>query len=147
VQLVLPVLRRPFCAISLHGCYSLRVPVSACSRLLFLQQAKKFLAERSPAYMTARTALREMRSLTDTLFRPLLPKVPTWCASPADGPRPAYSSELSHREQAHVEGWKNYLVWEESNPLQLEDLPTLHGRVLMAYRKATMHMRFYPELW
>lgn len=109
-------------------------------------QAKKFLAERSPAYMTARTALREMRTYTDTLARPLLPRVPSWSDSSL-APGHAASAATVERERAQVDAWKKYIRWEESNPLMLEDVQALQARVLLAYKKATMHIRFFPEIW
>ncbi|PWN29899.1 Suf-domain-containing protein [Jaminaea rosea] len=106
--------------------------------------AKKFLAERSPAYMTARSALREMRGLVDPLHRPLLPRLPAWIAS-VDSPA---ESDVT-RDRERLQGWKAYLQWEESDPLELAatDTDALNKRVSVAYAKATMHMRFYPEIW
>jgi len=48
-----------------------------------------------------------------------------------------------------VGAWKNYLKWEESNPLELEekDRLTLIQRVQSVYRKAVIRMRFYGEIW
>lgn len=107
--------------------------------------AKKFLADRSPAYMTARSVFREMRTLTDGLYRPQLPRVPCWASPPS---LEAVVSPLTVvRDRHNIELWKKYLRWEESNPLQLEDAQALQARVLLAYRKSVMHMRFYPELW
>lgn len=107
--------------------------------------AKKFLADRSAAYMTARGVLREMRTLTDNLHRPIIPRVPCWAMSPSLDP--IVSPLTIVRDRHHVESWKKYLRWEESNPLQIEDVQALQLRILMAYRKAAMHMRFYPEIW
>ncbi|UZJ53960.1 hypothetical protein CBS101457_003280 [Exobasidium rhododendri] len=107
--------------------------------------AKKFLAERSPAYMTARTVFREMKTLTDGLYRPLVPKVPSWAAPPSLSP--ILSPLTIARDRSQVEAWKKYLLWEESDPLQLEDAQILQSRITMAYRKATMHLRFFPEIW
>ncbi|PWN32470.1 Suf-domain-containing protein [Meira miltonrushii] len=107
--------------------------------------AKKFLADRSPAYMTARSVFREMRTLTDGLYRPQLPRVPCWATPPS---LEAVVSPLTVvRDRHNIELWKKYLRWEESNPSQLEDVQALQARVLLAYRKSVMHMRFYPELW
>jgi cleavage stimulation factor subunit 3 len=107
--------------------------------------AKKFLAERSPAYMTARTVFREMKTLTDGLYRPLISKVPSWAAPPSLS---AIVSPLTiTRDRSQVEAWKKYLLWEEGNPLQLEDQQALQSRILVSYRKATMHLRFFPEIW
>lgn len=106
--------------------------------------AKKFLAERSAAYMTARSALREMRGLVDPLHRPLLPRLPVWAVD--DVPP---SGEDIARDRSRLDGWKTYLRWEESDPLQLAetDKEALKKRVDVAYAKAMMHMRFYPEVW
>jgi len=45
-------------------------------------QARKFVAEKSPAYMQARSALRQMRYIIDGLDRNRIPRPPTW--SPAE---------------------------------------------------------------
>ncbi|EPQ28874.1 uncharacterized protein PFL1_03676 [Pseudozyma flocculosa PF-1] len=108
--------------------------------------AKKFLAERSPAYMTARRVLRELKARSDNLARPLLPRIPVWTTAPVSGDA-AGGGAAWEKERAQVEAWKQYLKWEESNPLLLEDLAAHQARVLSAYRKATMFMRFYPEIW
>ncbi len=47
--------------------------------------AKKFLAERSPAYMTARRVLRDLKAYTDPLVKPLLPRPPIWTSSALPG--------------------------------------------------------------
>ena len=94
-------------------------------------QAKKFLADRSPAYMTARTALREMSSLTDALPRPALPAKP----------------RFSDQDRALVAAWKSYLKWEEGNPLVIEDEAMLSARIGYALRKCLGEMRHFPELW
>jgi cleavage stimulation factor subunit 3 len=111
--------------------------------------AKKFLGDRSAAYMTARSVLREMRPLTDSLQRPVLPRVPCWAIAPSLDP--VVTPMTIVRDRHGVELWKKYLKWEEGDPLQLNnddgDEKAYQTRVLMAYRKASMHMRFYPEIW
>ncbi|KAK0563174.1 mRNA 3'-end-processing protein rna14 [Tilletia horrida] len=105
--------------------------------------AKKFLGDRSAAYMTARSALREMHGLADHLHRPGLPKLPAWSAT--------HLAKTSHydsdRDRELVEDWKKYLAWEAKNPLVLDDPAALQARVLGAYKRAMMTMRFYPEIW
>ena len=81
--------------------------------------------------MTARTALREIRSLTDTLPRPILP----------------IRSTFSDQDRATVNSWKTYLKWEEGNPLVIEDQEVLHGRIGYALRRCLAEMRHFPELW
>ncbi|ORX39874.1 hypothetical protein BD324DRAFT_667355 [Kockovaella imperatae] len=93
--------------------------------------AKKFLAERSPAYMTARTALRELRALTEGLPHPALPPHPTF----------------SDQDRSTVNAWKSYLRWEESNPLVIEDQAVLNHRIKYAFRQCLGDMRHFPELW
>ncbi|GAA5996861.1 cleavage polyadenylation factor subunit RNA14 [Rhodotorula paludigena] len=94
--------------------------------------AKKFIAELSPAYMTARKTLRELRAQHDHLYTPTLPTRPDWSSA---------------EQRDGLEGWKRYLAYEESNPLELEDPNLLHQRVNFAYRKAIANLRFHPEIW
>ena len=93
--------------------------------------AKKFLQEKSPAYMTARSALRELKTYTDNIARPVLPKNPTF----------------TDKEMQQLDAWKQYIQWEKNNPLVYEDQTALHARVTYVYKQALMHMRYYPELW
>ncbi|KAJ1309611.1 hypothetical protein OPQ81_006383 [Rhizoctonia solani] len=109
--------------------------------------AKKFLADLSPSYMTARTALRELRRLLDPLEEkgaapPRDPAIP----APPDFNLPTPPT-WTESDRAAVQGWKAYVKWEESNPLDLEDTAAWHGRVSTAYRKACAAMQFYPEIW
>ncbi|GAA5873550.1 hypothetical protein JCM16303_001161 [Sporobolomyces ruberrimus] len=94
--------------------------------------AKKFIAELSPSYMTARKCLRELRAQHDALYTPLLPHPPNW------------SSVQSINA---LEGWKRYLAFEESNPLEMDDVGSVMNRVSFAYRKALACLRFYAEIW
>ncbi|PIA14492.1 Suf-domain-containing protein, partial [Coemansia reversa NRRL 1564] len=97
--------------------------------------AKQLLSKSSPAYMTARTALREMNRFWDAIesTKPPygLPQPPGW----------------TPREVEHLDAWKKYLEWEVSNPLRLGDAATLQQRVIHAYDLACMDLRFYPEIW
>ncbi|KAI8807587.1 hypothetical protein BJ742DRAFT_812149 [Cladochytrium replicatum] len=100
------------------------------------QLAKKLLAERSPAYMTARTALREMKNLIEPIEKAQkiwMPKPPSW----------------SEKECSVLAMWKRYIAWEKSNPLQFEEKekPSLIARVVYAYRLALAMLRQYPEVW
>ncbi|WFD33538.1 mRNA 3'-end-processing protein rna14 [Malassezia cuniculi] len=102
--------------------------------------AKKFLGEKSPAYMQARTVLRELKSKTNALERPPLPTLPTWVA-------PHLSTRSSVTDRSQYDAWHEYLRWEESNPLMIEDAAALQSRILSAYRHAVMHIRFDPVVW
>lgn len=81
--------------------------------------------------MTARTALRELRSLTDVLPHPIIPPTPTF----------------SDSDRQLVNSWKAYLKWEEGNPLVIADPETLAGRIEYAMRRCLAEMRHFPELW
>jgi hypothetical protein len=96
-------------------------------------QAKKFLAERSPAYMTARTALKDLHRLTDPLYaaQSILP------------PKPSFTGP----ERGLINGWKAYLTWEQDNKLVIEDKDALASRIGYAMRQCVGQMRHFPELW
>lgn len=93
--------------------------------------AKKFLGEKSSAYMTARTALREMRLFTDNINTNIVSVPPQWTA----------------QELNQLELWKNYIHWEKGDPLQLEDETAVSERVAYTYQQAFLVLRFYPEIW
>ncbi|KAJ2337832.1 mRNA 3'-end-processing protein rna14, partial [Coemansia sp. RSA 2618] len=96
--------------------------------------AKQQLSKMSPAYMTARTALREMSRFWDAIRSTRaahgLPQQPRWTA----------------REVEHLDAWKRYLKWEAGNPLRLGG-PEAHKRVIYAYSQACMDLWLYPEVW
>lgn len=94
-------------------------------------QAKKFLAERSPYYMTARTVLRDLKAHLEPLVPLEIPPRPTWVES----------------DRLLANSWKRYLKWEEGNPLDIEDAPALQARIGYAFRKCLTQMRFFPEIW
>ncbi|GAA97709.1 hypothetical protein E5Q_04388 [Mixia osmundae IAM 14324] len=95
--------------------------------------AKRFLAERQTGYTAARTAVRELRPMLEGLLRiDVLPLRPDWS---------------NEEDCTTLARWRKYLKWEESNPLQLDDPEDLQSRIAFAYKKALMHVRFYPEIW
>jgi len=81
--------------------------------------------------MTARTALREMRALTDILPFPIIP------------PKPKYTD----LERRIVAGWRAFIKWEESNPLNTDDEALVVQRTSYALKKCLAQMRHYPEMW
>jgi cleavage stimulation factor subunit 3 len=95
--------------------------------------AKKFMGDRSAGYMTARSALRELRGLKDPIVKisPLLARPPTW----------------SQSDCRLLALWKRYISWEKGNPLAIDDADTLNARIMFAYREALLVMRYYPEIW
>lgn len=75
--------------------------------------------------------MRELKSHLEPLVMLDVPPRPTWI----EGDRQLANS------------WKRYLKWEEGNPLDIEDVATLHARVGYAYRKCLTQMRYFPEIW
>lgn len=94
-------------------------------------QAKRFVSELSPSYMTARKVLRELRAQFNDLSEPDLPERPDWAAG----------------DRAMLEQWRKYLLYEESNPLDIEEASMLQQRIGFAYKKAVASLRFFPEIW
>jgi cleavage stimulation factor subunit 3 len=96
-----------------------------------------------PSYMQARQVLRDLQRDYPRLYPPppdnhvvpglFLPSPPTFTSA----------------DRALVGAWKKYLKWEEGNPLELEekDRATLNTRLTGIYRKATIRMRFFAEIW
>jgi cleavage stimulation factor subunit 3 len=81
--------------------------------------------------MTARGALRELKTVTEGLSYPIVTSKPTWHDS----------------DRAAVAAWKKYLKYEEGNPLVYSEPSALSGRISYALRKCLTYMRFFPELW
>ncbi|OAT07053.1 mRNA 3'-end-processing protein rna14 [Blastomyces gilchristii SLH14081] len=100
---------------------------------------RKFLQERSPAYMTARSSFTELQNITRELVRASLPRLP---------PAPGCEGEEMYNKQ--VEIWKRWIKWEKDDPLVLRDEDGGAGykaRVLYVYRQSLMALRFLPEIW
>ncbi|KZV73632.1 Suf-domain-containing protein [Peniophora sp. CONT] len=103
--------------------------------------AKKFMAEYSPAYMQARSVLRQLQKHLGAIFpKNPSPSLPIWLPN-----RPKFDAA----DRALVGAWKGYLRWEESNPLELEDKDKsiLLARIRGVYRKALVRMRYFSEIW
>lgn len=94
--------------------------------------------------MQARTVLNQLQEHLTVLFPP---PPPSRTARPSIWlPRqPTFNAG----DKALVGRWRMYLKWEESNPLEIEekDRATLLSRVQGVYRKATVRMRFFSEIW
>lgn len=100
--------------------------------------AKKFLRERSPAYMTARSSSLALQNITKDLARTSLPRLP-----------PAMGFEGDEEYNVQLGIWKRWLEWEKEDPLVLkqDDLAAFKSRVTYVYRQAHMAMRFEPVLF
>ncbi|KAI1101619.1 hypothetical protein F4804DRAFT_315413 [Jackrogersella minutella] len=99
---------------------------------------RKFLQERSPSYMTARSANTHLENITRGLRKTTLPRLP---------PAPGFDGDQEYLEQVRL--WKAWIGWEKNDPLVLQpdDSATYRQRVLQVYKQALMALRFWPELW
>ncbi|KAG8853862.1 mRNA 3'-end-processing protein rna14, partial [Serendipita sp. 411] len=107
-----------------------------------LRFAKKFLADVSPDYMTARmkkTELAEHHKRIGLFHPPVYDH-----KAPIELPIPPV---LRSEERALLANWRKYLEFEESNPLGIEEKSMLAARIMAVYRKGVIKMRFYPEIW
>lgn len=99
---------------------------------------RKFLQERSPSYMTARSANTYMENITRGLERTNLPKLP---------PAPGFDGAEEYLKQVDI--WNQWINWEKEDPLVLkdDDLKAYKDRVLYTYKQALMALRYWPEMW
>lgn len=101
-------------------------------------KGRKFLQEKSPAYMTARSSIVALENITKDLNRTTLAKLP-----PALG----FDGDLEYMKQVDI--WKKWIAWEKEDPLVLkeEDPAAFKARVIFVYKQALMALRFWPEMW
>ncbi|KAH0563131.1 hypothetical protein GP486_002300 [Trichoglossum hirsutum] len=99
---------------------------------------RKFLQEKSPAYMSARGAFIELNNITQGLSRITLPRLP-----------PALGFDGDEEYLKQVEIWKRWVQWEKDDPLVLkeEDRAAYRTRILYVFKQAIMALRFWPEIW
>ncbi|KAJ8121153.1 hypothetical protein ONZ43_g2328 [Nemania bipapillata] len=99
---------------------------------------RKYLQERSPAYMTARSANTALENITRGLTRTTLPRLP---------PVPGFGGDHEFLEQVKL--WKAWIAWEKDDPLVLksEDPASYQQRILHVFKHALMALRFWPEMW
>ncbi|KAI9684101.1 MAG: Cleavage stimulation factor subunit 3 [Trizodia sp. TS-e1964] len=99
---------------------------------------RKFLQEKSPSYMSARSSWFELENITTGLDRFSVPILP-----------PALGFEGNDEYMCQVSLWKKWINWEKNDPmvLKVEDLPAYHSRILYVFKQATMSLRYWPEIW
>ena len=101
---------------------------------------RKYLAEKSPSYMSAKSANTALENITRGLQRTTLPRLP---------PAPGFDGDQEYMEQVDI--WKRWISWEKSDPLDLrddKDQPGLYQkRILYVYNQALMALRFWPHMW
>ncbi|EAT80567.1 hypothetical protein SNOG_12155 [Parastagonospora nodorum SN15] len=103
------------------------------------QTGRKHLQEKSPSYMTARSAINVLdNNITRGVNRTTLPRLP---------PAPGFDGHDEYSNQVKL--WKNWIQWEKSDPLEIliDDKTAYQNRVLHLYNNALMALRFWPELW
>ena len=107
----------------------------ACNNIL---QGRKYLQEKSPVYMTARTAYTQLQNMTRDLRRTSKP-----CLPPAAG----FEGHVEYMQQVGL--WKQWIEWEKEDNLVLkdEDLALYRSRILFTYKQALMALQFWPEMW
>ncbi|KAH9936856.1 Suf-domain-containing protein [Epithele typhae] len=106
--------------------------------------AKKFISDLQENHMQARTVLNQLQENLSVLIPAQLAK--------KDGrsniwlPRPP---TFNQGDKAVIARWRQYLKWEENNPLEIEEAnrSILLTRVQAVYKKATVRMRYYSEIW
>lgn len=101
-------------------------------------KGRKFIQERSPGYMSAKSANIALDNMTRHLNRTTLPRLP-----PASG----FDGDVEYRGQ--VDMWKKWIAWEKEDPLVLkDDEPKVYQqRIMYCYKQALMALRFWPETW
>ncbi|KAI0129178.1 hypothetical protein BJ170DRAFT_707338 [Xylariales sp. AK1849] len=99
---------------------------------------RKFLQERSPSYMSARSANTHLDNITRGLRRTTIPRL---------APAPGFDGDQEYLEQ--VDLWRQWIAWEKEDPLVLNsDEPgTYRQRIIWVYKQALLALRFWPELW
>jgi len=99
---------------------------------------RKMMQERSPDYMTARTAYTQLQNITKRIDRTTRPRLP-----PALG----YAGDLEYQQQVSL--WRDWLQWEKNDPLELKEdkLDAYLERVIFTYKQALMALQFWPEMW
>ncbi|OWP04685.1 hypothetical protein B2J93_5704 [Marssonina coronariae] len=99
---------------------------------------RKFLQEKSPSYMSARSANTALENITRGIARTTLPRLP---------PAPGFEGDQDYLQQVQL--WKGWIQWEQEDPLALKaDEPEVYKqRVLYIYKQAVMALRFWPEIW
>jgi len=99
---------------------------------------RKYLQEKSPSYMTARSSYTALQNITAGLKRGGIPKLP---------PMPGCAGDEAYH--AEIDTWQKWVQWEIEDPLVLkdEDLKAYQQRVLYVFKQASMSLRFYAQIW
>jgi len=93
--------------------------------------AEKMTHEHSRDYMNARRVAKEYEAVTRGLNKQAVSVPPTG----------------SSDENKQVELWNNYIMWEKSNPLKVEDPALIAKRVMFAYEQCLLCLGHHPHIW
>ncbi|KAF8860681.1 hypothetical protein BDZ45DRAFT_587955 [Acephala macrosclerotiorum] len=106
--------------------------------LLNKTTGRKFIQEKSPGYMTARSAHNVLENMTRGIVRTTLPRLP---------PMLGFQGDQEYLQQ--VDLWKKWIAWEQEDQLVLkdEDVEAYKQRIVYVYKQALMALRFWPEMW
>ncbi|KAK9453844.1 hypothetical protein V1511DRAFT_461673 [Dipodascopsis uninucleata] len=101
--------------------------------------ARKFISDKAPVYITARTALRELQNITNEINRDAVSSAPKW------------SSDAYYNQVVLFRRW---ISWEKSDPLGFRNHESpelgktmLNERIMYAFRQALQSLRHLPQLW
>ena len=99
---------------------------------------RKSMQERSPDYMTARSAFQQLQNLTKNIDRTSRPRLP-----PALG----FVGDLEYQQQISL--WRAWIQWEKEDQLVLKDEKpdAFLDRIVFIYKQALMALQFWPEMW
>ncbi|KAI0740261.1 hypothetical protein C8Q76DRAFT_707266, partial [Earliella scabrosa] len=105
--------------------------------------AEKFISDLQENHMQARSVLKHLQEHLSVLYAPSSTKgnpPAIWL------PRPP---TFNQGDKALISRWRQYLKWEESNPLEIEDSNrnTFIQRVQGVYKNACVRMRYYSDIW
>lgn len=95
--------------------------------------AKQILDERSQNYLKAKRVARDLETLTRLIDR--------------NAPSTPITNPQTIEQIKQVAAWRKLIVWERSNPLQIEEFLLHARRVVLAYEQSLLCLAFHVDLW
>jgi len=93
--------------------------------------AKKMIDEAMKDYKESRRISKELEARTRSLQRN----------------QPAVPPLLTNEAVKQVELWKQFILWEKSNPMKIDDVMYVTKRVMFAYEQCLLCLAYYPDVW
>ncbi len=110
--------------------------------------AKKILADRSPAYMAARAAGRELAAIMAATSADEYPIDPRATEERAAGGGEEERDAVAKEGGARCVRYMRWIRWEKTNPLAFPSTAgLLQQRISYAYKRSLLVLRLYPEVW